>query len=89
LQLINEGRHYQNALLALGTLQRTRRTGSQKAARVFLRRIAGVEFFASVSQLIKMAPSILKNTVNIVFWAIIVCVTLLGISSADIHYVRR
>jgi hypothetical protein len=37
--------YYQNALSALGTLQRAPRTESRKAARVFFAETAAVEFF--------------------------------------------
>jgi hypothetical protein len=45
--------------------------------------VAAVEFSPDVSQLVKMALSILKNTVSIALGAVIVCVTLVGTSLAD------
>jgi hypothetical protein len=42
LRLIDEMWHYQNALSALGTIQRARRWGSQKAAQVFFAEVAPI-----------------------------------------------
>jgi hypothetical protein len=58
---------FSNALSALWTLQRARRAGSRKEARGFFAEVAAVEIFSGMSQLIKMAPSILKNLVGIGF----------------------
>jgi hypothetical protein len=48
-----------------------------------------LNFSPDVSQLIEMAPSILKNTVSTVFGTVIVCVTLVGISSDDMRHICR
>jgi hypothetical protein len=89
LQLIDKVWHYQNAPSVLGTLQRTHHVGSRKAAPVFSQKEPLLNFSLGVSQLIKMAPSILKNTVRIVFGAVIVSVTLVGTSLADMHHICR
>jgi hypothetical protein len=55
----------------------------------FLAEASAVGFPSDVSQLIEMAPSILNNTVSVVFWAAIECVTFVEISSADMHRIYR
>jgi hypothetical protein len=77
--------HYQNALLACGALQRTRGAGSRKETRVFFAKVASVALSPVVSQSMKMALWIFKN----IFWEAIVCITLVGTPSADMHYIFR
>jgi hypothetical protein len=72
LQLINEVWHYQNVLSASETLQRAGRVGSRKAVQKLFTEIDAVVFSTGVSQKIKMAPSIFKNTVNIICWVALV-----------------
>jgi hypothetical protein len=49
--------------------------------------VVTVEFLPRGSQLIKMAPRTLKNTVSIVFGAAIMGLTLAGTSSAGTHHI--
>jgi hypothetical protein len=56
--------------------------GLGKSLDSFFVEVTLLDFSTGVSQLIKMAPLILKNTVSIAFWAVIVCATLEGISAA-------
>jgi hypothetical protein len=68
LQLIEEVWHCQNAISALGTLQRARRADLGKRLEYFLQKQPLFKSSPGVNQLIKMAPLILKDTVSIVFW---------------------
>jgi hypothetical protein len=49
----------------------------------FFAEVAIAELFRGREPILNMAPSMLMNTVSIAFWAVIVCGTLIGASSAD------